>query len=86
MQVRGLAVCAAWRRYLDVRAWPLEHLEVDVGCARPLAKWVFLRQPATRSFALAVGRYGSASRATEQLASSALLSLTSREVRRAEGW
>ena len=64
-----------------MRAWPLEALDVDVINGRPLAEWVFLRQPAARFYDLSA--YG-ATRAAEQLASNALLSLHPREVRWAE--
>ena len=80
-QVRGLAVCAAWRRYLDVRAWPLEALFIDViddEFGRPFVEWIIRRQPAIRSFGLSA-------HALDPLASSALLSLNPGEVRCAEG-
>ena len=67
-KVRRLAVCTAWRRYLDVRAWPLESLYLSVYRHRPLAEWIVQCQPGTRSFGLR-------SQLLDPLASNALLSL-----------
>ena len=60
-----------------MQAWSLEALDVNVDAKPRLAEWVFLRQPAVRSFSLAAG-------SQTQLARAVLLSLSRREVRWAE--
>ena len=51
MQLRAMAMCSAWRDWLDLKKWPLEFLELDGWdeSNTHILSWVTSTKPAVKA-------------------------------------